>query len=145
MMIIMNKYISLIILLFCFQCAYGRTYYFMSYHIYTNEDNKYDEKGFCEVPSIVEIDENEERVILRLYTKRENDKGWYSFEFSISEKEMILKNDITIYLITNNIGEKGYLYISPYREGGLFIDINAFRFKNVNISCWMQNPQKVTK
>lgn len=115
----------------------------MSFHLYTNEKDKYDEEGVVSSPSIVDINENYNSVVLRLYNNIEETKGWFSFNFTIINK-LFLDNDIIIYVILNNIEEKGYLYLSPRHKDGLFIDINSFYLNNQHLCCWMQEPIKIS-
>ena len=139
----MRKILLLIIISFSFLSADGKTYYFMSFHLYTNEKDKYEDEGSISSPSIVEINEDDSSVILRLYNDNVETKGWYSFSFIIIDK-IYLDNNIIVYIIHNNIGEKSYLYLSPNHVKGLFIDINNFYFNNLHVSCWMQKPIKIT-
>lgn len=138
-----KKYLLLLVLLLLSLNSGGRTYYFMSYHLYTNENNKYDDNGAMQVPAIVEIVEKERQIVLRLFDEGKETKGWYSFNFNIVEK-MELDNGIIVYIVTNNVTDKGYLYLSPRRKDGLYIDINYLYFNNNRICCWMQKPYKIT-
>lgn len=139
----MRKFLLIIILMFISLFSDGRTYYFMSFHLYTNEDDKYEENGAIPSPSIVEINEGNNEAVLRIYIKNGDNKGWLSFTFTIIEK-LFLDNDIIVYIIQNNIEEKGYIYLSPMHKNGLFIDINSFYINNLHLCCWMQEPIKIS-
>ena len=139
----MRKSLLIIILMFISLFSDGRTYYFMSFHLYTNENDKYEEKGVVYSPSIVEINEENNEAVLRLYINNEDNKGWLSFNFTIIKK-LFLDNDIIVYIIQNNIEEKGYIYLSPMHKNGLFIDINNFFINNQHLCCWMQEPIKIS-
>ena len=106
-MVQIKKYLLLLVLLLMSLNSDGRTYYFMSYHLYTNENNKYDDSGAMPVPAIVEIMEETKQIILRLFDEGKETKGWYSFCFDIIEK-MDLDNSIIVYIVTNNVTDKGY-------------------------------------
>ena len=142
-MVQIKKYLLLLLLLLLSLNSGGRTYYFMSYHLYTNENNKYDDNGAMQVPAIVEIGEKGRQIVLRLFDEGKETKGWYSFNFNIVEK-MELDNSIIVYVVTNNVSDKGYLYLSPRHKDGLYIDINYLYFNNNRICCWMQQPYKIT-
>ena len=141
-MVQIKKYLLLLVLLLMSINSDGRTYYFMSYHLYTNENNKHDDSGAMPVPAIVEIMEETKQIILRLFDEGKETKGWYSFSFDIIEK-MDLDNSIIVYIVTNNVTDKGYLYLSPRNKDGLYIDINYFYYNNAHICCWMQKPYKI--
>ncbi len=140
----MKRLLLFILLLFLQQHVIsGKTYVFMSYHLYTNENNKFESSGYMKVPSIVEINEDKQKVVLKLFSKGGKDNGWFSFDFTIDEISC-LDNNIIIYFLNNNVGNKAYLYLSPNRQGGLYIDINNFRFDDNDICCWMQKPYKIS-
>ena len=115
----------------------------MSYHLYTSENNRFESSGDMKVPSIVEINEDKQKVLLKLFSKGGKDNGWFSFDFTIDEV-LCLDNNIIIYFLNNNVGNKACLYLSPNRQGGLYIDINNFRFDDNDICCWMQKPYKIS-
>lgn len=108
---------------------------FSSYHLYTCEEDKYDASGYQPVSAKVTIDEESKKASLKLYDSGEN--KWYTFIFRIDEK-MYLQEGVVTYTVYNNANQKGYLYVSTNRPGGLFIDINYFVFGGDVICCWMQ-------
>lgn len=108
---------------------------FSSYHLYTSEDDKYDSYGYQPVSAKVTIDEENKKASLKLYDSGEN--KWYPFNFRIDEK-LHLQEGIVTYTVYNNANQKGYIYVSTNRPGGLFIDINNFVFNGDAICCWMQ-------
>ena len=108
---------------------------FSSYHLYTSEDDKYDSYGYQPVSAKVTIDEENKKASLKLYDSGEN--KWYPFNFRIDEK-LHLQEGIVTYTVYNNANQKGYIYVSTNRPGGLFIDINNFVFNGDVICCWMQ-------
>ena len=95
------------------------------------------------VPSIIEINESKKKIVLKLFNKGTQSDGWFTFNFTIGEK-LYLEDDIIAYLVTNNVGNGGYVYLSPNHKGGLFIDINNFYYDGIYVRCWMQSPYKVS-
>lgn len=108
---------------------------FSSYHLYTCEEDKYDASGYQPVSAKVTIDEESKKASLKLYDSGEN--KWYPFNFRIDEK-LHLKDGVVTYSVYNNANQKGYIYVSTNRPGGLFIDINNFVFGGDAVCCWMQ-------
>jgi len=108
---------------------------FSSYHLYTSEDDKYDSYGYQPVSAKVIIDEENKKASLKLYDSGE--KQWYPFNFRIDEK-LHLQEGVITYTVYNNANQKGYIYVSTNRPGGLFVDINNFVFNGDVICCWMQ-------
>ena len=108
---------------------------FSSYHLYTCEEDKYDTSGYQPVSAKVTIDEESKKASLKLYDSGEN--KWYPFNFRIDEK-LHLKDGVVTYTVYNNANQKGYIYVSTNRPGGLFIDINNFVFGGDAVCCWMQ-------
>lgn len=108
---------------------------FSSYHLYTCEEDKYDASGYQPVSAKVTIDEESKKASLKLYDSGEN--KWYPFNFRIDEK-LHLKDGVVTYTVYNNANQKGYIYVSTNRPGGLFVDINNFVFGGDAICCWMQ-------
>lgn len=108
---------------------------FSSYHLYTSEDDKYDSYGYQPVSAKVTIDEENKKASLKLYDSGE--KQWYPFNFRIDEK-LHLQEGVITYIVYNNANQKGYIYVSTNRPGGLFVDINNFVFNGDAICCWMQ-------
>ena len=98
---------------------------FSSYHLYTSEDDKYDSYGYQPVSAKVTIDEENKKASLKLYDSGE--KQWYPFNFRIDEK-LHLQEGVITYTVYNNANQKGYIYVSTNRPGGLFVDINNFVF-----------------
>ena len=97
--------------------------------------NKYDSYGYQPVSAKVTIDEENKKASLKLYDSGE--KQWYPFNFRIDEK-LHLQEGVITYTVYNNANQKGYIYVSTNRPGGLFIDINNFVFNGDVICCWMQ-------
>lgn len=108
---------------------------FSSYHLYTCEEDKYDEDGYQPVSAKVTIDEENKKASLKLYDSGEN--KWYPFSFRIEEK-MMLQEGVVTYTVYNNVNKTGYIYVSTNRANGLFIDINNFYLDGNAICCWMQ-------
>lgn len=108
---------------------------FSSYHLYTSEDDKLDSYGYQPVSAKVTIDEENKKASLKLYDSEE--KQWYPFNFRIDEK-LHLQEGVITYTVYNNANQKGYIYVSTNRPGGLFVDINNFVFNGDAICCWMQ-------
>ena len=111
---------------------------FSSYHLYTSEDDKYDASGYQSVAATLTIDEKSKKASLKLYDSGEN--KWYPFNFRIDEK-LYLKDGVITYVVYNNANQKGYIYVSTNRPGGLFVDINSFIFRGDAICCWMQENE----
>lgn len=108
---------------------------FSSYHLYTCEEDKYDEGGYQPVSAKVTINEETGKASLHLYDS--GTKKWYPFTFTIDDK-LNLKEGVITYIVYNNAKQKGYIYVSTNRSNGLFIDINNFIFEGNTICCWMQ-------
>ena len=108
---------------------------FSSYHLYTCEEDKYDASGYQPVSAKVTIDEESKKASLKLYDSGE--KQWYPFYFRIDEK-LHLEEGVITYTVYNNANQKGYIYVSTNRPGGIFIDINNFVFGGDAVCCWMQ-------
>ena len=53
-------------------------------------------------------------------------------------EKLYLNDGVVIYTVYNNANQKGYIYVSINRPGGLFIDINNFVYDGDAICCWMQ-------
>ena len=113
----------------------GITLDFSSYHLYTSEDDKFDSYGYQPVSAKVTIDEENKRASLKLYDS--GDKQWYPFNFRIGEV-LHLQEGVITYTVYNNANQKGYIYVSTNRPGGLFVDINNFVVNGDAICCWMQ-------
>lgn len=108
---------------------------FTSYHLYTSEEDKYDASGYQQVAATVTIDEESKKASLKLYDSGE--KKWYPFNFRI-DKKLYLQDGVITYSVFNNANQKGYIYVSKNRPGGLFVDINNFVYDGDAICCWMQ-------
>lgn len=120
----------------------AKTYYFSSYNLYTCEEDKYLQSGHQKTFAKVSIDEKKKTVLLSLYDT--GNKKWYNFPLTIKSKA-VLDKGIIAYNIINNVYAEGrsYVYVSFYRDGGLFIDVAAFNFQGDEISVWMQGPYKI--
>lgn len=108
---------------------------FSSYHLYTCEEDKYDASGYQPVSAKVTIDEENNKASLKLYDSGKDD--WFTFDFRLTEKQH-LQEGVVLYIVYNNVNQKGYLYVSANRSDGLFIDINNFVYGGNTICCWMQ-------
>ena len=108
---------------------------FSSYHLYSSEEDKYDEDGFQPVSANVTINEETNMASLKLYDN--GNKQWYTFPFRIEEK-INMQEGIVVYTVINNVNQVSYIYVSTNRLNGLFIDINHFSFDGTRICCWMQ-------
>ena len=131
-----------IVFLFMTMCIQAKTYYFSSYNLYTCEEDKYLQSGHQKTFAKVSIDEKKKKVLLSLYDT--GNKKWYNFPLTIKNKA-VLDKGIIAYNIINNVYAEGrsYVYVSFYRDGGLFIDVAAFNFQGDEISVWMQGPYKI--
>ena len=120
----------------------AKTYYFSSYNLYTCEEDKYLQSGHQKTFAKVSIDEKKKTVLLSLYDT--GNKKWYNFPLTIKSKAVLGKG-IIAYNIINNVYTEGrsYVYVSFYRDGGLFIDVAAFNYQGDEISVWMQGPYKI--
>ena len=108
---------------------------FSSYHLYTSEDDKYDESGYQPVAAKLTIDEKFKKASLNLYDSGED--KWFPFHFRIDDK-VSLQEGVIAYTVYNSANQKGYIYVSTNRPDGLFIDINNFVFGGEKVCCWMQ-------
>jgi hypothetical protein len=120
----------------------AKTYYFSSYNLYTCEEDKYLQSGHQKTFAKVSIDEKKKTVLLSLYDT--GNKKWYNFPLTIKSKAVLGKG-IIAYNIINNVYAEGrsYVYVSFYRDGGLFIDVSGFNYQGDEISVWMQGPYKI--
>lgn len=134
-----SKYLIVILLLFVSVTVSARTYYFFGAHFYTTEENKHAPENLLPLKCYVSV--NEKTGIIQLGIYSTGKKRYEKYNFQITEK-MYPKKGVTLYLTTNNVYKNSYVYISSnYR--GYYIDVNNFKFRDLDFAVWMQGAYKI--
>ena len=125
-------------MLLCTIAANAEKLKFQSYHVYTNDNDKYLQANEKLSKSIVSINEKKHEVKLSLFNSET--KKWIPFVMKITYKvDLGIKTKIgTLYMCTNNNGSNCSVYVSKTKEE-VFVDVhNIIEDGNV-ISCWMNS------
>lgn len=132
---IFKQCIAFAVMCFCHVSVNAQVYNFSSYHIYTNDDDKYLTTNVQNDSSKVFINEENREIKLSLYNSEA--KKWMTFVMNVNYKlDIGFKKKIgVLYMCTNNANKTCGVCIMNTNEG-VFIDLHDFFVSDRSISCW---------
>lgn len=132
-----NRIVAFAVMCLCVLSVNAYEYIFSSYHIYTNDDDRYLTTNVQNDSSKVCINEENQEIELSLYNREA--KKWMSFALKVNNKVDIgFKTKIgTLYMCTNNANKTCGVCIVNTNEG-TFIDLHDFLVSDRSISCWVK-------
>jgi len=127
-------------MLFCVSPVFGQNYDFKSYHLYTNDENKYSPTNALDADAKVCIDETDQEIELSLYNS--NEEKWKSFSLKIDYfVDLGFKTKIgRLYMCSNNAEQPCGVCVCNTEEG-LFIDLHNFIMGETPLSCWVKTEK----
>ena len=138
---ILNCINAFTVMFLCVVSVNAQDYCFSSYHIYTNDDDKYITTNIQNDSSKVCIDIVNQEIELSLYNKEA--KKWMTFALKVNSKiDIGIKPKIgTLYLCTNNAGQTcGVCIVNS--DDGILIDLHDFFISDKAISCWVKSEKE---
>jgi hypothetical protein len=127
-------------MLFCVSPVVGQNYEFKSYHLYSNDEDKYSPTNVQNADAKVCINEVNQEIELSLYIP--NEGKWKNFSMVINYKiDLGVKSKFgTLYMCANNIGQSCGVCVCNTKEG-LFIDLHNFMMGETPLSCWVKTEK----
>lgn len=127
-------------MLFCVSPVVGQNYDFKSYHLYSNDEDKYSPSNVHNADARVCINEANQEIELSLYFP--NDGKWKPFSMRINYKaDLGLKSKYgTLYMCTNNAGQPCGVCVVDTKDG-LFIELHNFLAGERSLNCWVSSEK----
>ena len=138
---LLNRIIAFVVVCLCVISVNAQEYCFSSYHIYTNDDDKYLTQNEQNDSSKVCIDEANHEIEFSLYNQET--KKWMSFALKVNSKiDLGFKAKIgTLYICTNNADQTCGVCVC-HTEDGVFIDLHDFFVSDRPLSCWVKSNRE---
>ena len=138
---IIKRIVAFTVSYLCAVSMNAQVYNYLSYHIYTNDDDKYLTTNVHNDSSKVIIDKVNQKIELSLYNPEV--KKWMPFSLKVNYKiDLGFKSKIgTLYMCTNNANQTCGVCIINTKEG-FFIDFHDFYVGEKNISCWVKSGKE---
>ena len=134
---VLNRVVTFAVICLCVVSVYAQNYSFSSYHIYTNDDDKYLTTNIQNDSLKVCIDEVNHEIELSFYIREV--KKWKTFAMQIGHKiDIGIKTKIgTLYLCVNNAGQTcGACVVNT--DEGILIDLRNFYIGEQTLNCWVK-------
>lgn len=138
---IFKRVIAFTAIFLCVVSVNAQDYCFSSYHIYTNDDDKYLTTNVQNDSTKVLINEASQEIELSLYNREAN--KWIGFALKVNYKiDLGIKTKIgTLYMCTNNANQTCGVCIVKTNEG-TFVDFHNFYAGEKSLSCWAKSEKE---
>lgn len=127
--------------LFCVSPVFGQNYDFKSYHLYTNDEDRYSSANTLNADAKVCIDETNQEIELSLYIP--NEKKWKAFSMKINYHVDLGLTTIVgkLYMCSNNAEQPCCVCVCNTDEG-LLVDLHCFFMGEKSLNCWVNAEKK---
>ena len=138
---ILKVCIAFAVMCLCKVSVNAQDYNFSSYHLYTNDDDRYLTTNVQNDSCKICIDETNREIELSLYNSEA--EKWMTFAITISYKmDLGFTAKVgTVYICTNNANQTCGVCIVNTNDG-TFIDLHDFFGGEQSLSCWVKSEKE---